>query len=579
MSTSKETYVISLKDKQFLQGLVNAQNATDRTRGKVSSLSGAVGHLKSALAGVSIAFLGREIIQTLANFERFDAVLTNTLGSGSSAKIAMEEIVEFASNTPFAVDELTGAFVKLANRGFAPTSKEMRKMGDLASSTGKGFDQLVEGVLDAQTGEFERLKEFGITARKSGDNVAFSFKGVTTNVKFTQGAIKDYILSLGELKGVSGAMEAINKTTGGALSNLGDSVTLLYLKIGKSLNTEIGATIALLKTTVESLGDFVIWLKKGGDDVDILAIAIAAVTSGLIAYKTQLILATAWTKITSLAQLALAAASAFTGTSLVGASVAMKIFTVAQWAMNVALTANPIGAIVLLLAALIGGLVMAWNRSETFRGVILGTWEALKVLGSFIYSFFEPAVKAVGKAFVWVKDQVVEKFGIVKKVVMDTINSIMNYLRPVIDFFSNAVDSMTDNLTVKNSSTLVNLAKSMGSAFGSAVDKEINDAQAGTYKFDLLNAPKDTKEYDRFGQLRTKKVAGASNNSNKKSKIGAGLSEIKSSAPKTFNINIGSLIKDQIIQTTNLTESKGKVKEAMINALLTAVTDAQVIAE
>ena len=69
------------------------------------------------------------------------------------------------------------------------------------------MDQLVEGLLDAQTGEFERLKEFGIRASKEGDKVKFSFRGITTEVQFTDKAIKDYIISLGNLEGVQGTMK------------------------------------------------------------------------------------------------------------------------------------------------------------------------------------------------------------------------------------------------------------------------------------------------------------------------------------------------------------------------------------
>lgn len=36
------------------------------------------------------------------------------------------------------------------------------------------------------TGEFERLKEFGIKASKENDKVKFSFKGVTSEVKFSE---------------------------------------------------------------------------------------------------------------------------------------------------------------------------------------------------------------------------------------------------------------------------------------------------------------------------------------------------------------------------------------------------------
>lgn len=101
---------------------------------------------------------------------------------------------------------LTGVFVKLANAGFRPTGQQMTKLGDLASSTGKQMDQLAEAIIDAQTGEFERLKEFGIRAKDAGDSVIFTYKGVQTTVEKTSGSIRDYIVSLGDAEGVSGSM-------------------------------------------------------------------------------------------------------------------------------------------------------------------------------------------------------------------------------------------------------------------------------------------------------------------------------------------------------------------------------------
>ena len=53
--------------------------------------------------------------------------------------------------------------------------------------------------------------------------------------------------------------------------------------------------------------------------------------------------------------------------------------TVAQWAMNTALTANPIGAVIAAIALLVGGLVTLYKNSETVRGIVSGLWEVMKV--------------------------------------------------------------------------------------------------------------------------------------------------------------------------------------------------------
>jgi hypothetical protein len=231
-------------------------NTTERENQKIQKSFGALNSFATgALAGIAAGFsvgavvnFGKAVLDTTAQFQKFGAVLSNTLGSNSEAQLALSQITKFASETPFAVDELTGAFVKLANQGFRPTIQELTALGDLAASTGKSFDQLAEAVLDAQVGEFERLKEFGVRAKVSGDNVTFTFKGVETQVKKTDEAIRGYILSLGEAEGVSGAMAKISETVGGKISNLGDNVTQLRLAIGNQSEGVFAASIDWLNT-------------------------------------------------------------------------------------------------------------------------------------------------------------------------------------------------------------------------------------------------------------------------------------------------------------------------------------------
>ncbi len=215
----------------------------DELSGKMKKVNVIGGGLKATLQNmlpiISIAAalatfkqLVTNIINVRKEFERYQAVLENSLGSQQAARQELGMLAKFAAETPFALTELTGAYVKLVNQGFKPGQSELRKMGDLASSVGKGFDQLSEAVIDAQVGEMERLKEFGIRAKKDGDLITFTFKGVSTEVKNTSADIQKYILSLGELEGVSGSMAKISATLGGRISNLGDSWDMLMNTMG-----------------------------------------------------------------------------------------------------------------------------------------------------------------------------------------------------------------------------------------------------------------------------------------------------------------------------------------------------------
>lgn len=74
------------------------------------------------------------------------------------------------------MSEWTESYIKLVNRGIKPTTDELTAMGDIAMSQGKDIDQFIEALLDAMTGENERLKEFGITASKNGKTTAYTFR-------------------------------------------------------------------------------------------------------------------------------------------------------------------------------------------------------------------------------------------------------------------------------------------------------------------------------------------------------------------------------------------------------------------
>jgi hypothetical protein len=236
------------------------KNSLSGGQGITALVGGFVGGLASAglsLITNGISSLANSIVETTAKYQRFEAVLTNTLGSNSSAQKAMKDIIDFASRTPFQVDELTDSFVKFANRGINLTITEMTKLGDIAASQGKSFNQLTEAVLDAQTGEFERLKEFGIRASKEGDKVTLSFKGITKEVANNEDAIKNAILSYGELEGVAGGMEAISKTLGGSLSNLGDSLDKFFASIGSRIGVSLSGAISTLSEMVSKFSDFI----------------------------------------------------------------------------------------------------------------------------------------------------------------------------------------------------------------------------------------------------------------------------------------------------------------------------------
>jgi len=245
----------------YVRNMRLAVNESVKAQGTIEKVTDSISNaFTSKLSGVfsvaAITGFAKSVMDATAEYQKFDAVLSNTLGSQQLASLKLQEIATFAAQTPFGINELTASFVKLANAGFKPTSAEMTKLGDLASSTGKSFDQLAEAILDAQTGEFERLKEFGVRAKDAGDSVIFTYKGVQTQVEKTSGSIREYITNLGAASGTSGSMAKISETLGGKISNLGDNWDQMLISVGKNTDGVFTASINIIGEAISKVTQY-----------------------------------------------------------------------------------------------------------------------------------------------------------------------------------------------------------------------------------------------------------------------------------------------------------------------------------
>jgi len=235
-------FIVKMKDlaSSELRSMARSAGIADSKVDDLNRSSGSLGNtmksLKRVMATVftvvALTTFTNKVIGARAEYEKFQAVLTNTFQSEAVGDAALNMLTDFAAKTPYQLNELTGSFVKLVNRGINPTKKELANMGDLAASQGKGFEQLTEALLDAGTNEFERLKEFGIKASKSGDKVSLSFKNQTKVVDANSESIKNALLEYGKMDGVAGSMESISKTLGGRISNLKDQWWSFLVAVG-----------------------------------------------------------------------------------------------------------------------------------------------------------------------------------------------------------------------------------------------------------------------------------------------------------------------------------------------------------
>lgn len=210
-----------------------ARRTVERTFGSiekdVARLKDMIGGL---FAGVSATMFVGKLVDVQRQFDVLNSSLITVTGSSEAAAKEFAWIKQFASTTPYQLAEVTSAFVKMKALGLDASQKALQSYGNTASAMGKGLDQMIEAVADAATGEFERLKEFGIRANKQGEQVTLTFQGVSKTIGNSAAEITAYLQSIGENQ-FAGAMEERAKTLDGAISNLADTLDELFRTINE----------------------------------------------------------------------------------------------------------------------------------------------------------------------------------------------------------------------------------------------------------------------------------------------------------------------------------------------------------
>lgn len=242
--------------RRFNKGLAVAERRANEMARTIGRWGAAVG----AAVGAAGAALSVSVIKTSASFEQFEATLETIEGSAEKARSSMDWIAKFGATTPYQIDGVTAAFIKLRSYGIDPMDGTLRTLGDASSAMGKTLDQSVEALADAATGQFERLKEFGIVASTAGDEVTFSWtkngETLTRTVRKQGDEIRKFVLeNLGDR--FNGAMIRQSKTFNGLMSNLADSWTAFQLKIGRA---------GIFETVRDRLAGFMDYLNRLADN-------------------------------------------------------------------------------------------------------------------------------------------------------------------------------------------------------------------------------------------------------------------------------------------------------------------------
>lgn len=218
-----------------LYGLLELDtNPFDKAMGGVKNkMSGLGGLVAGAAVGIGAALTGAFAaagaagVKANSDTEQFMATMEVLTGSTAKAKEEMEKLKEFAAATPFSMDDLKKGELTMRAVGVS-TDKWRTSIGDTAAafaSTGKSYTDVVDAIADAQTGELERLKEFGITKNMIVEYADKEMK--KTGIVNAKGQITDQEAFNDAIKGImdsryGGMMDKQSKTLAGMTSTFKD---------------------------------------------------------------------------------------------------------------------------------------------------------------------------------------------------------------------------------------------------------------------------------------------------------------------------------------------------------------------
>ncbi|MBB4954399.1 hypothetical protein H4S14_004164 [Agrobacterium vitis] len=342
------------------------------------------------VAGATTAFAvsaaaATGLVGVASQFEKFQTILETTEGSSAKAKTAMNWVADFAAKTPYELSEVTDSFVKMRSYGLDPTKGLLQSMGDTSAAMGKPLTQAVEAMADAVTGENERLKEFGVTASKTGNKITYAYtnaagKQMTASVKASDRmAIQTKLMAIFNEK-YGGAMEKLSGTWEGMMSNIADIWSQFQLAImNAGLFDWMKGKLKLVLDTLNQMkadGTFDEWAKRISDNIIAVLDGAWQFGKGVWAVMKQLgiYLKSAsdyvggWENLAAiLAGLAFAPVLISTAAGLVQIAIGLSM-------LSAALMANPI---VLIIAAIVAAAALIYIYWEPIKAFFLDLWNSI----------------------------------------------------------------------------------------------------------------------------------------------------------------------------------------------------------
>lgn len=400
-------------------------------------------------AGVTAA-LGAAAIKTgfseALDLEGYKMQLETATKDTKKASEIMQYAINMANKTPFEGGELVEGAAKFEAMGLS-AKKWLTYAGDMAAATNKSFDQSVEALIDAQAGELERMKEFGITKAMILEQGEKMFSGVqianNNGQIVNQEKFNEAMLALMEDK-FAGGMEkqattirgmwsTVTGVTKNALANILGMQNDGTVKAGSFLDLireKVGALSEKFQQaqsdgTIDAIGEKVAKAAEiAGKGLDLVGKAIKLVydnSNWLIPVLTGVVGGfAAFNILSTIIPLV---------TTLIGV---VRGVAVAGGILNAVMMANPIILVAGLIAVLIAAGVALWKNWDKVKA-------AAQALNDKIMDVFGKIHDKIVGAF----DSIKEKVAPVIEWIQEKISAVSNAFSAVKDFFTGGDSTVT----------------------------------------------------------------------------------------------------------------------------------------
>jgi len=415
------TLVLDAVDKGMGKSLDQAGDKAEKSSGRMARASKGAQLALVAMGAGAIA-MGKDAIGSASDLQETISKSSVVLGSaaGSVQEWSKTSATSLGQSRQQALDAATSfaAFGKsagLTGKDLGKFSTDMVTLtSDMASFSNTSPEEAIEAVGAALRGETEPIRKYNVLLDDA----------TLRNEALTLGLIKNTKTALTPQQKVLAAQSQILKQTkdaqgdfGRTAENAANRQKILTARISDA-KAKIGSGLLPAYNSLLGVGlKLVDYSAKHGTQVKILAgvvvgltVAVAAANVGTKVYMASTKLATAVTTAWGWAM-----GTADKKGRLVAAST--KIWAAGQWLLNAALTANPIGIVIVAIAALAAALVIAWKRSSTFRAIVKGAFDGIKsaasgmwkgvksVLGFLVDKYLSvmgALVNGAAKAFGWI---------------------------------------------------------------------------------------------------------------------------------------------------------------------------------